>query len=670
MAFKKWQIANINKELAKELAEECDIDPFIALVSASRGYCDAVTLLEYLGEECFLGEIYDLPDMERAVRTIKKSISDGEKIAVYGDYDCDGITATAIVYRFLKECGAEPVVYIPDRINEGYGMTVDGIDKLISLGVKLIITVDNGISCINEVEYAREKGVKVVITDHHLPAEELPAAEAIVNPHLVTSCCEFKDISGSMVAFRLVCALADAECEEMLEYYGELAVIGTIADVMPLLYENRAMLKAALPFIKKSKVTGILALAFAAGIRINEIDEQKIAFGIVPRINAAGRLGSAMRAFDLLVCEDSVKAEELATEICQENANRQQIEKDIYAQAVKIIETKELHHNRVIVVWGENWHLGVLGIVAAKICDKYAKPTIVLSSCGDFYCGSGRSLKGFSLFNAVNECAWLLHKFGGHELAAGVTIKEENLKAFSNEINSVANKMPTVCPLLNLDCKLNPAFLSVDLVHELKQLEPYGHANPVPVFGIFGVKVERVSPIGNNKHIRIMFSKGEISFSAVMFNISKEAFCFNIGDIVDIAVTLDVNLRDGKEYFSVVIKDIRPMGVEDDNVMAELALYDDFCAQKSGDFLKIKPTREEFAAVYKYIAKNNCLADGVVLRFAAQISPAKTKVILKALKELNLAETAVVDGTEFLKIVPATNKVDLAEAEIIKRFEN
>ncbi len=666
MALKKWKTLGIDKESAKELAEECDIDPFVALISASRGYCDPVSLLEYLGEECFLGEIYDLPDMERAVGVIKNSLNNGEKIAVYGDYDCDGITASAIVYRFLKENGADITVYIPDRINEGYGMTNEGIDKLASLGVKLIITVDNGISCINEVQYARQKGIKVVITDHHLPSIELPVAEAIVNPHLVTSCCEFKDISGSMVAFRLVCALAEAEPEEMLNYFGELAVVGTIADVMPLLYENRAMVKSVLPVIKKTKVIGLIALAQAAGLKTNEIDEQKIAFGIVPRINAAGRVGNAMRAFDLLICDDSVKAEALATEICEENVRRQQIEKEIYLEATEIIEKEELYHNRVIVVWGKDWHLGVLGIVAARICDKYAKPTVVLSSCGDFYCGSGRSLKGFSLFNAVRECDWLLHKFGGHELAAGVTLKEENLVAFRNEINAYAQNETPVYQVLNLDCKLNPVALTVDLAYELKQLEPYGHANPMPVFGIFGVKVERVNSIGNNKHIRIMFSKGEVSFSAVYFGTSKEAFCFEEGNIVDIAVTLDINVRDGKEYFSVVIKDIRPSGVNDEKIMEHYTLYDDFCVGNSGDFSAIKPTREEFVLIYKYLTKKPCTQNGVCLYFANKISPAKTMVVLKALKELGLAKTE----EDFIKIIPTNNKVDLSEAEIIKRFEN
>ncbi len=452
----------------------------------------------------------------------------------------------------------------------------------------------------------------------------------------------------------------------MLCYFGELAVIGTIADVMPLLFVNRAMVKATLPCLKRTKVVGLCALMEAAGVRAEEIDEQKIAFGIVPRINAAGRMGSAMRAFDLLVCDDFNKAEALANEICNENARRQQIEKEIYLAATSIIEENELNRNRVIVVWGKDWHLGVLGIVAAKICEKYAKPTIVLSNCGDFYCGSGRSLKGFSLFNAVSDCAWLLHKFGGHELAVGVTLKEDNLIAFRNEINSYALQNNAVYQVLNLDCKLNPIALNIDLAYELKQLEPYGHANPMPVFGIFGVRIERVNSIGNNKHIRIMLSKGEVSFSAVYFNISKEAFCFEEGNTVDIAVTLDVNVRDGKEYFSVVIKDIRPAGMNNQTV-EDITLLDDFCMGKSGDYSLIKPTREEFVLIYKHLTKKPCTENGVCLYFAAKISPAKTMVVLKALKELGLAKT---DTDDFIKIIPTANKVDLANAEIIKRFEN
>ena len=392
MGIKKWQIAGFNKMLAKELAEECDIDPIVALIASARGYTDPASLEEFLSDEPCFDDPRNLVDIEKAADIINSYIEDGSRIAVYGDYDCDGITSTVLMFSYLKSRGADCVYYIPDRFDEGYGMNTGAVEKLAGEGIKLLITVDNGIACHNEIKRAKELGMSVVVTDHHLPKETLPQADAVVDPHRADCRSEFKEICGAEVAFKLICVLEEREPEELLPYYSDLLSVALTADVMPLIYENRAIVKYGIEKLKQSPLTGFSALMSVAAIQRDNISAGRIAFGIAPRINAAGRMGSAARAVELLLSDNMLNALGIANEIDDDNSERQRIEKEIFAEASAEIEKKGYFYDRVIVVDGEGWHNGVLGIVASRITERYGCPSLVLSRKGDAASGAGRSI--------------------------------------------------------------------------------------------------------------------------------------------------------------------------------------------------------------------------------------------------------------------------------------
>lgn len=666
--MKKWVTKKIDKNLAKKLAEECDVDPFVAMIASSRGYDDPALLEEFLSDEPIFSHPFELLDMEKAANTINESLANGEKIAVYGDYDCDGVTATALVYSYLLKKGANVIYHIPDRFNEGYGMNKTAIDKLHCDGVNLIITVDNGISCKEEVEHAKALGIKVVITDHHLPPDEIPDAVAVVDPHRKDDASSFKDICGVAVAFKLVCAIEDALPEEMIYLYGDLVALGTLGDVMPLTNENRSFVKCGFEIIKRAERVGISALLKISSLDNEKLSVSRISFGVVPRINAAGRMGSAKRAVELLVSDDYEVAVNLAEEINAENSSRQEIEKEIFSEAVNIIEAQKLYINRVIVVAGENWHHGIVGIVASRICERYGKPTIVLSIDGDIAHGSGRSLEGFSLYDAINFASDFTEKFGGHEQAAGVSVKKENIEAFRNKINEYALKTEPVVPVLNLDCKLNPAALNIDLVYALEILRPFGAGNPAPVFGIYSVQIEKIATVGNGKHLKISFIKGAAAFQAMLFSCDEKAFPFKKGEFIDIAVGLETNIYNGKEYLSIQIKDYRYAGINDENLAEQLCGYDYFINSVSGNYEKYCPTIDECRTVYKHIHREPVITEGLIQRYANSIGIAKIKMIIDILCEMSLVGKRSENGTEYLFTTGFSGKVDLNESITLKRL--
>ncbi len=665
--MKKWEVAQIDKELAKNLAVECDIDPFIAMIAASRGYNDPSLLEEFLSDELVFSDPYELTDIDKAVECINKAIDQGVTIAVYGDYDCDGVTATALLYSYLVSRGAKVTYHIPNRFTEGYGMNIPAIDELKANGVGLIITVDNGISCKTEIEYAYSLGIKVVVTDHHLPPSELPVCEAVVDPHRTDDMSEFKDICGVGVAFKLVCALEDVLPDELIDVYGDFVALGTIADVMPVVNENRSFVKAGFNLIKNSKKEGIKALLKVSGLDNEAFSVNRISFGLVPRINAAGRMGSADRAFSLLISSDSDEAIRLAEEINSENSCRQEIEKDIFDEAENIIAAQGLFRHRIIVVAGEGWHHGIVGIVASRICERYGKPSIVLSIDGELAHGSGRSIDGFSLYDAISSAASTLEKFGGHEQAAGVTLKKSSIEAFRNAVNEYAKQMAPVVPVLKLDCKLNPAALGIDLVYALERLQPFGLGNPVPLFGIYSAEIDKITPVGNGKHLKISFVKGPVAFQAMLFSCTLDSFPFEKGELIDLAVGLEINHYNGKEFLSIHIKDYRYASINDSNLAYELAAYDDFTGLVPRSYSQFAPSREQCGAVYKYILKKECLYDGVVQRFINSIGLAKTRLIIDVLVELQLVRDVVVGGNRKLSVINIGNKVNLDNSAILKR---
>ena len=370
MGFKKWIVADHDKELAKELAEECDVDPIVALIASSRGYDDPTDLEQFLSLEPVFSDPRHTADILIAAEIVNAAIDDGVKIAVYGDYDCDGVTATALLYNYLTSRNADCIYYIPDRFNEGYGMNEDAVKKLYNEGVKLIITVDNGISAIKEIQLAKSLGMDVVVTDHHLPGDVLPNADAVVDPHRKDCPSSFKEICGAEVAFRLICVMENKEPEELLPYFADILSLAVLGDIMPLTAENRSIVKYGVEKLKTAPATGLSALMSVAGLEKKSLDATKIAFTLTPRINASGRMGDAKRAVELLISQNMMAALGIANEIDSDNSLRQQTEKKILAEVQKQIEDKEYENQRVIVCSGYDWHAGVIGIVAARVAER------------------------------------------------------------------------------------------------------------------------------------------------------------------------------------------------------------------------------------------------------------------------------------------------------------
>ena len=608
---KKWVVSPCDRELAADIAENCGIEPFAALLLCARGLTDEFEVESFLFDTELI-DPFTLPDMEKACERVHKAVDSGERITVFGDYDADGVTSTALMYSFLSSRGAVVDYYIPDRAEEGYGMNNRAIDSLKERGTSLIVTVDNGISAIDEIEYAKSLGIDVVVTDHHKVGEVLPDAVAVVDPHREDSVCEFGEWAGVGVAFKFICAFDNDFGYDLLEEYGDLVALGTVADIVSLKGENRIIVRSGLAFINAGLYDGTLRTGIKALVEVSDnsgaLNSMGLAFRLSPRINAAGRLGSAQRALKLLLCEDAEEARLIAEEISQLNSQRQSTESAITEEAVKIIENNaDIKHRRVIVVSGESWHQGVIGIVASRIAERYGKPCIVISENDEVSRGSGRSIEGFSLYDGLSYCSDVLVQYGGHVLAAGLSIDKDRISEFRDKINEYAETIEPIVGVLHIDCKLNPAGIDVDMVSSLQILEPYGAENPQPLFGLYGMVVSAVQGVGNGKHTRLSLKKNGVSLSAIMFSVAPEDLPYVMGDKVDVAVKLSENEYQGKTQVSIQVKDIRLSGYDEDKIIAAERLYEDFCKEKenSDRFMgKIIVDRAFCGDVYRFI-KNN-----------------------------------------------------------------
>lgn len=612
MNRKKWIVSESNRDIAAEIAENCGVDPFAAYLLVARGLTDEFLVESFLYDTDII-DPFLLPDMEKACERIKSAIHNGEKITVFGDYDADGVTSTALLYSYLSKNGANVDYYIPDRAGEGYGMNIDAIESLKERGTSLIITVDNGISAIEEIRKAKELSIDVVVTDHHQCSEVLPEAVAVVDPHRKDSDIEFREWAGVGVAFKLVSALADCDAYDLLDEYGDILAIGTIADIVSLKGENRILVRSGLSVLNDSYQNstlrkGLKALIDESGTN-KSMTSMSAAFRIAPRINAAGRMGSANRAIKLLLTDDTEEATLLASEIGSANSERQSTESGITESAEKYIEEHpEIKFARVIVVDGEDWHQGVIGIVASRLCEKYGKPCIVISKSGDIAKGSGRSVEGFSLYDALFYCKDILVQYGGHKLAAGLTVETKNIDEFRALVNEYAEKNASALPVLKLDCKLNPASVSLDLLSSISILEPFGAENPQPLFGLFGMKITGIQPVGSNKHIRLTVNKNGVNLPVMLFSVAPEDFPYCVSDVIDLAIRLSQNEYMGETKVSIQVKDIKLSTMDDDKVQESLLLYESF---RRGDILTeeqkkiLLPDRDFCGNIYRFLRANN-----------------------------------------------------------------
>lgn len=668
---KKWVVSESNRDIAAEIAENCGVDPFAAYLLVARGLTDEFLVESFLFDTDII-DPFLLPDMEKACERIRSAMENGEKITVFGDYDADGVTSTALLYSYLSKNGANVDYYIPDRAGEGYGMNIDAVEALKERGTSLIITVDNGISAIEEIERAKELSIDVVVTDHHQVGETLPCAVAVVDPHRKDCDLDFCEWAGVGVAFKLVSALADCDAYDLLDEYGDILAIGTIADIVALKGENRILVRGGLSVLNDAYRSGSLrkglkALIDESGTNKN-MTSMSAAFRIAPRINAAGRMGSANRAIKLLLTDDAEEAALLAKEIGEANTERQSTEGGITEFAEKYIESHpEIKFARVIVVDGDAWHQGVIGIVASRLCEKYGKPCIVISKAGDVAKGSGRSVEGFSLYDALSYCKDILVQFGGHKLAAGLTVETKNIDAFRQLINEYAKKSESVLPLLKLDCKLNPASVSLDLLSSISVLEPFGAENPQPLFGLFGMKITGIQPVGSNKHIRLTVNKNGVSLPVMLFSVTPEDFPFCVSDVVDLAIRLSQNEYMGETKVSIQVKDIKLSAVNDDEVQKSLMLYESF---RRGDTLtldekkKLLPDREICGNAYRFLRANNGFkASEEILCYRLGLKEEKLAALKVALDML--LELQVINFENGKYFLPAEQKKVVLENSVL-----
>ena len=663
-----------HRALAAQLSEELDLPPFAALLALGRGVAEE-ELPVFLGlEDAEFVNPYDLPDMDEAVERVALALSRGEHITVFGDYDADGVTATALLYSWLSARQKMVSYYLPDRHREGYGMNMEAIDALYERGTKLIVTVDNGTSALREIEHARALGVDVVVTDHHQIGGALPQCHAVVNPHREDCDLPFRDYTGAALAFLLVCALDGSEPAEFLPAYGELLALGTVADVVPLLGDNRAFTRAGLEMLNTQPGIGLAALLRAARVQRRPLGTSALSYTLAPRINAAGRMGLADEALELLLCDDEEKAERLAQKLELYNEERQQTERDITEQALRWMEDHPGRANdRVLVFAGEDWHEGVIGIVASRMVERFGKPCLLLSLQGETAKGSGRSLPGFHLFQAIHNSAHVMQKYGGHELAAGFTLPSAEVDRFREEINTYAAALEGGMPFpaQRLDAKINPARLSAALADEIALLEPFGQGNPQPVFALQRMRLVAATPLSENRHLRLTLEQDGARVTAMAFHTSKEDFLFLPGDEIDLAVTLEANEYMNERSVTLIVKGAKFSALPNEKLLQAQRLVEGVLRREppEPDLAQLLlPSRENGALVYRVLKKHPDIYQSperffLTTELKESQSMARLWLAAEVLRELGVAEA---DGSGRYRLAPAGEKADWDSAGLVQ----
>ena len=611
MKYRKWHIAPEKPE-AQERLRAAGYPYLVSAVLAARGVESPEQAAVFLEREDKLTlSPFLMKDMDKAAERVQQALARREKIAVFGDYDVDGITATCLLVDYLKGRGADVVHYIPRRIEDGYGLSCDAIRGLYDQGVRLLVTVDCGITGVEEVDYANSIGLDVVITDHHECREVLPRAAAVVDPHRPDCTYPFTHLAGCGVALKLVLALGGPDREgSLFARYCTLAAIGTVADVMQMSGENRTIVSQGLAALERSDFIGLHALLHEAGLRGREVSSVQIGFILAPRINAAGRMGEADKAAELLLCTDPEAAERMAKELCALNRERQNVEQEIYTQAEEMIGRMSDRERSALVLESSRWHQGVVGIVASRLSEKYSRPSFMIHLNGSTGKGSCRSWGGFNLFAALESCKDLLLGFGGHELAAGFTIDRSNIPAFRDRMNEYARsycngRQPE--PALEIDAAIaHPADVTLEEMEALSVLEPYGSGNARPVFCLLGATLLRTQNVGQNRHLKLRLGKGCAQFDGIFFSTVAERCGCAVGDRVDAAFYLQINEFRGSRTVQLQMVDIRPSlcasGREQEALdLAHRCAGGGHLAPR--DARRALPTREQFAAAWRFLER-------------------------------------------------------------------
>ncbi len=568
MLQKNWLLKEFDKNRVVEISKEFNISPLASIILYNRGIKESSEIQKFL--HCDLKNLHDpylLKDMDKAVKRIKDALDKKEKITIYGDYDVDGITSIAILYKHLTSMGFEVDYYIPDRIQEGYGVNREALDKIKENGTGVVITVDTGITAVEETEYAKSIGMDIIITDHHECKETIPEAFAAIDPKRKDCKYPFKNLAGVGVAFKLIQALDEnSSVETLMSKYADLVCLGTVADISPLVDENRIIVTKGLEKFKNTENIGLRALLDVSITNNKAITTSSIGYIIAPRINASGRLGCASRSVEMFLTQDKDKAYELANNLCEENVIRQQTEQRMFAEALEYIEKNpQIKDDQVLVIPHENWHHGIVGIVSSKITEKFYRPSILFAIDGDEAKGSGRSVSGFNLFEALENSSDILEKFGGHELAAGLSIKTENIEKFRAAINSQKlGKIDeqSLIPTVSVDAVIKPTYITMETVDEINRLQPFGVDNPLPVFAVRNIKIHKISTMSEGKHLRMTLLKDNKFFDAVGFGMGEYFNHLKEGDFVEVAFGLDINDYKGFKNVQLILKDIKLVDVK------------------------------------------------------------------------------------------------------------
>ena len=706
---KKWNVLGVRDAATEELASTLGIGTLAAGLLANRGYATKEAAMRFLHmEEEMLHSPMKLRDMDKAIARIKIAVKNGERIVIYGDYDVDGVTSVTILYLYLASKGANVGYYIPNRMGEGYGMSEGSLDHLIDEGANLIVTVDTGITANGEVEHALSRGTDVVVTDHHECHGDLPNAAAVVNPRRPDCDYPFKELAGVGVVFKLLCAFeADYEgiseqeaVRRVCDEYADLVAIGTIADVMPIKDENRLIVAYGLHKIEKWGRMGLTALCEAVArkpdgsksMRAPKVTSSFVGYTLAPRINAAGRISSASLAVELFLTSSRDKADSLAARLCDINRERQSEENRIALEAYAMIEaTHDFDRDPVIVLEADNWHHGVIGIVASRITEKYGLPSILISFDGaqsdgniDIGKGSGRSVKGLNLVDALVHCGDLLEKYGGHELAAGLSVRRENIAAFREKINSYAREnflREDLVPTLDADFEIEGNEVSIENADELRILEPYGVSNPVPSFILRNMRVLDVQSISFGKHTKIMLEREGMSpLTAMYFSRAPKDAEVYIGDTVDVFATMDINEFGGQRTAQLIVRDIRICDSESEKYSA---LRERYLKIWQGGAIaadeNVIPSRDDFGVVYNFIRRRARFGEDVftvremLLREAplSAIGYIKLRFIINVLLEMNIVGVEEVGDEKYsFKIHYQSKHTDLEKSALLRRLRS
>ena len=675
----KYGIWNVNEPDAGSVNAlvRAGYAPLAAMVLASRGIRDRDQANRYLACNAPLPDPFLMTDMDRAAGRVGLAMAQGEKIAVFGDYDVDGITATCLLTDFLRRHGADVVSYIPGRLEEGYGLNPIAIRQLSSEGVKLIITVDCGITALAEAELCRELGIDLVITDHHECKDSLPRAAAVVDPHRIDGGYPHKNLSGVGVAFKLASALCGDQ-ESVLQEYADMVCLGTVADVMPLQGENRVFVARGLEALRHTKRPGIAALMAESGCDPKTVSASSIGFMLAPRINAAGRMGQIDLALDLFLTKDPVRAGEVARQLCDLNRQRQAVESEIYRQAVAMLPNGA--PPEAIVLADESWHQGVVGIVASRIAEEYACPTFLICLDGEHGKASSRSHGGFNLFSSLTALSPLLESYGGHELAAGFTITRSNIPEFRRQICALAAGFysdDTPRTSLDIDCAIPAELLTLSNIESLGVLEPCGNSCPKPVLMMKNLTIERIAMVGGGRHMRLRLRSGRAGVNAIYFSANPQTVSIQPGDVVDIAFTPQINEYRGERTVQMNVLDIRPSCNAECSPDAS-----GYRALLSGsltaaDAARLLPDRATLAMVWRYLAafgtpaieeSTVCLCRKIVRWANRPLSLGQLLTCLDIFQDVGLLSLTRLHKYVTIRLTPGDSKADLTKSQTMQRL--